>query len=185
MARKIGYARVSTAEQNLALQVDALRAAGCDFIIEDKGYSGALTHRPGLGQLMAALEPGDTLVIWKLDRLGRSSRHLLDIVADLQDREIGFQSLQDAINTTNAMGTFVFQVMAAIAELERNQISERTIAGMAAAKKRGAPIGRPRSLSPEKIEAARQRIAAGAATIPQAAKELGVGRTTLWRALRD
>ena len=146
--RKIGYARVSTPEQCLDLQLNALRAAGCDRIFEDFGVTGAKTARPGLDQTLAALKPGDCLVVWKLDRLGRSPRHLTETLQSLADRDIGFRSLQDAIDTTTAGGRLYFHIMAALAEFERDLISERTKAGMAAAKQRGVHVGRPaRTLS--------------------------------------
>lgn len=141
--RQIGYARVSTPEQCLDLQRDALTAAGCDRIFEDFGVTGAKAARPGLDQALTALEPGDCLVVWKLDRLGRSLRHLTETLQSLADRDIGFRSLQDAIDTTTAGGRLYFHIMAALAEFERDLISERTKAGMHAAKQRGVHVGRP------------------------------------------
>ncbi|MEO1149919.1 MAG: recombinase family protein [Pseudomonadota bacterium] len=181
----LGYARVSTIEQNLDLQCRALTDAGCVRIFTDHGFSGTERRRPGLHDLMTVLQPGDTLVIWKLDRLARSIHHLLDIVTDLQAREIGFQSLNDAIDTTSATGTLMLHIVGAFAEFERNQLSERTIAGMEAARARGSTIGRPRILSRDEIEEARERVSSGEVSIPQAAKALGVERTTLWRALQN
>lgn len=143
--RRIGYARVSTQEQTLNLQRDALRVAGCETIFDDQGVSGAKANRPGLDAAFAALQPGDVLVVWKLDRLGRSLRHLIDTLRDLSDRGIGFYSIQDAIDTTTAGGRLYFHIMGALAEFERDLISERTKAGMAAAKARGVHVGRPRN----------------------------------------
>ncbi len=182
---KLGYARVSTRDQNLDLQINALNKAGCTKIFEDKGISGTASARPGLESLLCELQPGDTLVIWKLDRLGRSIRHLLDTVCDLKDRNIAFHSLNDAIDTSNATGRLLFHVMAAFAEFERNLISERTIAGIEAARERGVLIGRPRLLSPDEIERARSLINSGEASLPDTAKSFGVERTTLWRALKE
>lgn len=142
--RRIGYARVSTQEQTLNLQRDALHVAGCQMIFDDQGVSGAKANRPGLDAAFAALQPGDVLVVWKLDRLGRSLRHLIDTLRDLSDRGIGFYSIQDAIDTTTAGGRLYFHIMGALAEFERDLISERTKAGMAAAKARGVHVGRPK-----------------------------------------
>ncbi len=141
--RLIGYARVSTQDQTLDLQRDALRAAGCVEIFEDQGVSGVKEARTGLDAALASLEAGDCLVVWKLDRLGRSLRHLIDTLKALSDRGIGFRSIQDAIDTTTAGGRLYFHIMAALAEFERDLISERTKAGMAAAKARGVHVGRP------------------------------------------
>ncbi|GFE65551.1 recombinase family protein [Litoreibacter roseus] len=142
--RKIGYARVSTAEQNLALQISALEAAGCDHIYEDAGVSGALSCRPALDQALAALQSGDTLIVWRLDRLGRSLRHLIDLNADLQAKGAFFESVTEKIDTSTAMGEFVFHILGAVAQLEREIIRERTLAGMAEAAKEGRFPGRPR-----------------------------------------
>lgn len=145
--RQIGYARVSTPDQRLDLQRNALEAAGCLRIHEDQGLSGAKTVRPGLENALRALEPGDCLVVWKLDRLGRSLRDLTQTLQTLDERNIGFRSLQDAIDTTTAGGRLYFHILAALAEFERDLISERTKAGMAAAKARGVHVGRPVSVS--------------------------------------
>jgi DNA invertase Pin-like site-specific DNA recombinase len=145
---KLGYARVSTDDQNLALQLDALKRAGCERIYRDEGVSGSQINRPALDQLLRELMPGDTLITWKLDRLGRSLRHLITIVAELDARDICFSSLSEAIDTKTASGRLLFHVLGALAEFERALISERTRAGMAAAKLRGIRIGRPaKSLS--------------------------------------
>lgn len=180
----IGYARVSTKDQNLDLQIHALKAAGCTTIFEDKGVSGTLATRPGLSALLDGLKAGDKLVIYKLDRLGRSTQHILNLVDDLKSRDIDFQSLNEQIDTATALGKMAFQIMAVFAEFERNQLSERTIAGMEAARRRGKIIGRPRSLSDDDIEAARDLISSGEATAPEIASLFGVDRTTLWRALQ-
>lgn len=142
--RKIGYARVSTAEQNLALQVSALREAGCSVIFEDQGVSGAHGARPALDKAMAALCEGDTLIVWRLDRLGRSLRHLIELNDALEAEGVYFESLTEKIDTSTAMGTFVFHILGAVAELEREIIRERTLAGMAEAAKEGRFPGRPK-----------------------------------------
>lgn len=141
--RKIGYVRVSDADQSEALQIDALEAEGCTAIFTDHGVSGAKTARPALDQMMKQLNTGDTLTVWKLDRLGRSTIHLLQILSDLQERGIHFQAITQGIDTSTAVGRMIFGQLAVFAEYERNLISERTKAGMAAAKARGVHVGRP------------------------------------------
>lgn len=139
----IGYARVSTDEQSVDLQIDALKRAGCERIFRDNDYSGALKSRPALDDALDYLEPGDTLVTWRLDRLGRSLSHLISLVADLERRGVAFRSLSEAIDTSTASGRLQFHMMGALAEFERALISERTKAGMAAARSRGVQFGRP------------------------------------------
>lgn len=141
---KIGYVRVSDKDQSEDLQVDALKAAGCTMIYADHGVSGAITERRGLDDMLASLNKGDTLVVWKLDRLGRSTIHLLQLLSDLRDRGIDFQALTQGIDTTTAVGRMLYGQLAVFAEYERSLISERTKAGMAAAKARGVHVGRPR-----------------------------------------
>ena len=168
---RIGYARISTIDQNLDLQLDALKAARCDAIYQDEGVSGAKAKRPGLDNALKTLKPGDQLVVWKLDRLGRSIRHLIDLTATLEEKGVGFRSLSDAIDTSTASGKLFFHITGAFAEFERNLISERTKAGMAAAKARGVKMGRPRKKTPEQEEA----IAAfGSASLDKSACEFGV-----------
>jgi Enterobacteriaceae phage serine recombinase len=133
---KMGYARVSTAEQTMDLQKDALRAAGCEEIYEDT-LSGAAAERPGLTKALARMRPGDTLVFWKLDRVSRSLHHLLELAEECKRRDIAFKSLQDEIDTSTSMGKFFFHLMGAIAELERDIIRERTRAGLGAARAPG------------------------------------------------
>jgi DNA invertase Pin-like site-specific DNA recombinase len=139
----IGYARVSTDEQDTALQLDALINAGCGTVFHDKA-SGASAYRPALDDALKNLKPGDTLVAWRLDRLGRSLQQLIAIVTMLEQRRVGFRSLTEAIDTTTAGGRLLFHIMGALAEFERSLIAERTRAGMAAAKARGRHVGRPR-----------------------------------------
>ncbi|WP_076511810.1 recombinase family protein [Pseudacidovorax sp. RU35E] len=149
---KVGYARVSTDEQSVDLQVQALQRAGCDLVFTDRGVSGAVFERQGLSQAMRRLRKGDTLVVWKLDRLGRSLSSLVRIVSTLGRRNVQFSSLSECIDTGTAGGVLIFHLMGALAEFERALISERTKAGMAAAKRRGSPVGRPKALSSEQID---------------------------------
>ena len=148
----IGYARVSTVDQNLALQRDALTAAGCERVFTDEGVSGSDTARRGLDGALAALGPGDTLVVWKLDRLGRSLSHLVSLIAELGARRVNFRSLSDPIDTASSGGRLVMHIMGALAEFERGLIVERTQAGIQAAKKRGVQLGRRPSLAPAQVD---------------------------------
>lgn len=182
LSMKIGYARVSTEEQNLDLQRHALKAAGCERIFEDHGVSGAATERPGLDKALRSLREGDVLVVWKLDRLGRSLHHLIEVVTTLKDQGIGFLSLQEQINTTNSGGRFYLHILAALAEFEREMIRERTKAGMQAAKRRGVKLGRPHKLSKANIATAKKMLASGI-TRQDIAKDLGVSLLTLRKAL--
>ncbi len=178
---KIGYARVSTTDQNTDLQLQALTAAGCEQIFEDQ-VSGSSTKRPGLDKALAMVTKGDVLIVWRLDRLGRSLPHLIEVIGALGDRGAGFRSLTESIDTTTAGGRLVFHMMGALAEFERSLIQERTRAGLDAAKKRGARLGRPLALSPAQIKHAKALIAAGESP-HDVAKSLGVGRSTLYRAI--
>ena len=182
---KIGYARVSTEEQNLDLQIDALKAAGCEKIFSDEGMSGASIERDGLSQAILGSGDGDILVVWKLDRLGRSLSFLIDLMEKLGKNGTGFQSLQDGIDTTTSGGKLVFHIMGALAEFERDLIRDRTKAGMAAAKRRGKHVGRPAALTDEQITFAKRTIAAGDDTVSGLASILGVHRNTLKRALQN
>jgi len=181
----IGYARVSTDEQSLDLQIQALGAAGCARIFRDRGISGAARERPGLKRALAAVSEGDVLVVWKLDRLGRSLPHLVEVIDTLRGRGVGFRSLQEQIDTTSAGGRFYLHILAALAEFEREMISERTRAGMAAARRAGKPIGRPRKLSGAQVAKARSWIESEGYTRKKAAARLGVDVVTLRRALRE
>lgn len=178
---KIGYARVSTEEQNLDLQRQALEAAGCAEILEDHGLSGAATSRPALSSALAALRTGDVLVVWKLDRLGRSLPHLIEVITALRESGIGFCSLQEQIDTTSAGGRFYLHILAALAEFERELISERTRAGMQAARRRGVSLGRPLKLTADDIAEARALIEAKEMKQCAVAAMLGVSPKTLWR----
>lgn len=180
---RIGYARVSTLDQTLALQRDALKEAGCEKIFTDHGVSGTATTRPGLDRAMKALKPGDTLVVWKLDRLGRSLSHLVQVVAALGQHGVNFRSLSDPIDTESPGGRLILHIMGALAEFERTLIIERTRAGLAAAKKRGQKLGRKPTLTAIQVQEARKLIEGGEKHHAVAAS-LSVGRTTLWRALK-
>ena len=175
----IGYARVSTTDQNLDLQHQALTAAGCERIIDDT-ISGGTKRRPGLDQTLDILREGDTLIVWKLDRLGRSVKNLVDLVTDLEDRGVGFKSLTDQIDTTTPSGRFFFHVMASLAQMERELMAERTKAGLEAARRQGRTGGRKRKMTDSKIESARKLLAAGA-TPHDVADDLGVSVPTLYR----
>jgi len=179
---KIGYARVSTEDQNPDLQLDALKAAGCERIYTDKGQSGTRRSRPQLDKCLAALTAGDVLSVWKLDRLGRSLPHLVAVLEDLQGRSVGFLSLTEAIDTASAAGRLLGHMIAALSEFERALIAERTRAGIQAAKRRGVKLGRKPALSPEQVAHARKLIDAGDS--PQAvARLLGVARSTLYKSM--
>lgn len=176
----IGYARVSTADQDLALQIDALTKAGCERIFTDKA-SGAKADRPGLADALEYARGGDALVIWKLDRLGRSIRGLIDLAAGLSSREVDFRSLTDGFDTATPSGRLLFHILASVAEMERELIKERTIAGLAAVRaKGGSGGGRKAAMTPEKIDTARKLLAAGDKPA-KIAKLLQVGLSTFYR----
>jgi len=179
----IGYARVSTAEQNLELQRDALTKAGCEKIYEDR-TSGASTDRPGWSQAQAALRQGDTLVAWRLDRLGRSLKHLIDTIGELNDAGVAFKSLTESLDTSSTGGKLVFHIFGALAEFERELIRERTLAGLAAARARGRKGGRPRALDAKKIATAKRLLEDPNQSVTEVAEILGVARSTLYRALK-
>lgn len=183
---KIGYARVSTREQDLALQQDALTAQGCQKIFEEK-ITGAGKERPELKKLLEQLREGDTVVIWKLDRLGRSLKDLVALVAEIQSKGAGLQSLNDSIDTTTPQGKLTFHLFAALAEFEREIIRERTMAGLQAARARGRKGGRPKGLS-RKAEhlamIAEQFYKDGELTITEICQELSISRSTLYSYLR-
>jgi Enterobacteriaceae phage serine recombinase len=169
----IGYARISTIDQNLDLQLDALKRAGCEAIYEDEGISGTKAKRPGLSRALKRLTSDDVLVVWKLDRLGRSMRHLIELTTLFDEKGIGFRSLSDAIDTSTSGGKLYFHLMGAFAEFERNLISERTKAGMAAAKARGVKMGRPRKLTPDQQK---QIAKFDSARLDTAAKDIGADK---------
>jgi len=177
----IGYARVSTAEQSLALQHDALAQAGCATVFEDQA-SGSKAERSGLAEALAHLRRGDTLVVWKLDRLGRSMAHLIETVRGLDARGVGFRSLTEGVDTTTPGGTLVFHLFGALAQFERDLIRERTHAGLKAAEARGRKGGRKPVVTPDKLARARAYLAAGL-TVREAAARVKVGKTALYEAL--
>ena len=178
----IGYARISTTEQKLEPQVDALKAAGCETVFEDV-ISGAKAERPGLNNALAFLRKGDTLLVWKLDRLGRSMKHLVETVTDLGDRGVGFKSLTEGVDTTTTGGTLVFHLFGALAEFERDLIVERTQAGLKAAATRGRKGGRKPVVTLKKLEQAKAHISDGL-TVREAAARLKISKTSLYNALR-
>ncbi|HDT1288659.1 recombinase family protein [Enterobacter asburiae] len=175
----IGYVRVSTNEQNTALQRDALQRSGCELIFEDK-ISGKSTNRPGLNRALRQLNAGDTLVVWKLDRLGRSMRHLVSMTEELRQRSINFRSLTDSIDTSTPMGRFFFHIMGALAEMERELIVERTCAGLAAAREQGRIGGRRPKLTQEEWAQAGRLIASGESR-QRVALIFDVGISTLYK----
>ncbi|RZZ87899.1 recombinase family protein [Pseudoxanthomonas winnipegensis] len=177
----VGYARVSTHEQNLKLQLRALEASGCAAIFSDQGASGKLATRPGLSQALEGLEPGGKLVVWRLDRLGRSLVNLVRLLDDLGQRGIGFQSITEHIDTSSSGGRLVFHMMAALAEFEHNLISERTRAGVAAARAEGKRLGRLPSLSLTQCRQACHLRDLHAWSTRQVAEQLGIHRRTLLR----
>lgn len=179
----IGYARVSTHEQNLDLQKDALSAAGCLMIFADK-ISGAKSERPGLSDALAYVRAGDVLTVWRLDRLGRSMSHLIKTVNDLEERGVGFKSLTEQIDTTTASGRLIFHLFASLGQFERDLNRERTQAGLKAAEARGRKGGRKQVLTEAKLALARAHIAKGL-TVREAASRVKVGKTVLYSKLRD
>ena len=180
--KMVGYARVSTRDQNVDAQRQALLAAGCDLVFEDT-ISGTTKSRSGLNQAMAALSSGDVLVVWKLDRLGRSMQHVVNTVLDLDKRGIGFRSLTEAIDLSSSTGKLILSIFGWLAEVERDLTTERTKAGLAAAKRRGVQLGRKRKLTPNDVAHARQVIESGEQSVAGMARILKVGRNTLGRAL--
>ena len=179
----VGYARVSTLEQDPTLQLDALAAAECAKVFEDRA-SGARADRPGLRQALDYVRDGDVLIVWKLDRLGRSLPHLIDTVSTLEKRGVGFRSLTEAIDTTTSGGWLVFHLFGALGQFERDLIRERTRAGLASAQARGRKGGRRPVVTPDKLKRAREIISKGL-TVREAATRLKIGKTALYEALRQ
>ncbi len=183
---KFGYARVSTREQNLALQLDALRQENCGKIFQER-VSGAKAERTELARLLEEVREGDVIVIWKLERLGRSLRHLVSLVHELMERGVALKSLNDPIDTTNSHGRLIFYVFASLAEFERDLIRERTQAGLQAARVRGRKGGRPKGLSEEarkKAVAAEAIYSEGKLSVNQMARNLDISKSTLHKYLR-
>jgi DNA invertase Pin-like site-specific DNA recombinase len=183
LRRHIGYARVSTDEQSLNLQVSALKASGCTEIFQDHGVSGAVAKRPGLEAAFQRLKPGDVFVVWRLDRLGRSLPHLIEVVNWLADKGVDFHSLSESIDTSSSGGRLIFHIMGALAEFERSLISERTRAGMRAAKESGIHTGRPAMLTPVQLKQALAALGNGQ-SLQEVAAQLKVHSRTLQRALK-
>ena len=179
----IGYARVSTHDQNLDLQKDALEKAGCEKIFVEKA-SGKSSDRPELERTMEMLRIGDTLVVWRLDRLGRSLKHLIEMVTKLEERKIGFRSLTESIDTTTAGGRLIFHIFGALAEFERNLIQERTQAGLAAARARGRIGGRPPALDDEQRKMAIKLYNSKEHSVGEICRTMGISRPTLYNYLR-
>jgi DNA invertase Pin-like site-specific DNA recombinase len=177
----IGYARISTSDQNPQLQIDALRAAGCDEIADETGSG--LKDRPVLMGLLGRLKPGDVLVSWKLDRLGRSAKNVLEIIEDLRGRGIEYRSITEGLDTSKPFGRFALTILAAISEMERETIVERVRAGIAARRRAGGRIGRPDSMAPEQLEHARDLVKSGR-SLRETARMIGVPRSTLSDSLR-
>lgn len=184
MPRRFGYARISTASQDIRLQRDALLNAGCEAIYVDEGFSGARLERPGLETALGELQSGDTLYVWKLDRLGRSLKHLVKLMESLQARGIGFVSLTEGFDCSTAFGTFTFQILCAVAELEREILRERVLAGLQAARANGSVLGRKPALDADALTEAQLMIRDGF-KIDYIADTLNVGRSTLYRHLSD
>ncbi|MHB8285820.1 MAG: recombinase family protein [Caulobacteraceae bacterium] len=181
---KIGYARVSTAEQNLDLQTDALLSAGCERVVTDKA-SGAITARPGLEKIKEQLRAGDTLVVWRLDRLGRSLRDLITWMTYLEEHGVGLLSLHEAIDTTTTSGKLTFHLFGALAEFERNLIRERTQAGLIAARARGRKGGRPPALNKDKRDLAVRLYHENTMPIAKICLMLGISKPTLYAYVRS
>ena len=183
MSALLGYARVSTSDQELGGQLAALQRAGCSRGFSDVA-SGALIERPQLERLLDHLRPGDTLVVWRLDRLGRSLRHLIESVQSLADRGVGFRSLTENLDTTTPGGRLVFRVFTALAEFERDLFRERTEAGLAAARARGRRGGRPSVMTPEKLAVARELYGSREHTVAAIADVISVSRASVYRHLK-
>lgn len=175
----IGYARVSTLEQNISLQLEALTSAGCERVYEDR-LSGAKSDRPGLAKALDMAREGDTLVVWKLDRLGRSVQHLVGMVADLEKRGIQLKSLTDNIDTGTPSGMFFFHMMASLSQMERSLTIERTRAGLESARRQGRVGGRPRSMTASKVASAKAMLSSGIKHT-EVAHNLGISVPTLYR----
>ena len=180
----VGYARISTAEQNFELQIDALETAGCEKIFKDTA-GGAKKDRKILQEALEYLREGDTLVVWRLDRLGRSLKQLIELMNEFQERVICFKSLVESIDTTTPMGKFFFHITGAFAELERNLIRERTNAGLKAARARGRKGGRPRAISPKTFDMALQLYNEKKTPVGEICEEFGIVRRTFYRYLSE
>jgi DNA invertase Pin-like site-specific DNA recombinase len=181
---KIGYARVSTADQHLRMQEDALKSAGCEEIFTDV-VSGAKSQRPGLDKALEYIREGDTLVVWKLDRLGRSIQHLIQLMTTLNEKKIGFKSLQESIDTSTSGGKLIFHMFSALAEFERDLIQERTQAGLKAARARGRMGGRPPSLDNRQINRMIELYDEGKSTVAEICKIFSISRPSFYNYLKQ
>jgi DNA invertase Pin-like site-specific DNA recombinase len=179
---KVGYVRISTQEQSDDLQIDALKNAGCEKMFSDQ-ISGSKADRPGLKEALEYIRPGDSLVVWRLDRLGRNLRHLIDAVEDLEKRKVGFVSLQEGFDTTTNGGKLVFQIFGALAEFERNLIRERTKAGLEAARARGKLGGRKAKLNPTQTDALKMMYESKKYSISEICSSFEISKPTLYRYL--
>jgi DNA invertase Pin-like site-specific DNA recombinase len=180
----VGYARISTTDQTLDLQHDALTKAGCSKIFTDTA-SGAKAEREGLTEALSYVRAGDSLIVWRLDRLGRSLKDLIERITELNNRRIGFKSITESIDTTTSGGKLIFHIFGALAEFERDIIRERTNAGLEAARSRGKKGGRPRALTPQKIQLARRLYADKSTSVSEICKMLGISRHTLQRYVKE
>ena len=179
---KIGYARISTVDQNLELQTDALEKTGCEKIFTDQA-SGAKDDRQGLIDAIEFCRTGDSMVVWKLDRLGRSLKHLIETINLLHEKKVGFVSVQESIDTTTSGGKLIFHVFGALAEFERELIRERTNAGLASARSRGRLGGRPRAMTDKQLRIAKTMLKDPNTTIMEVCRTLQISKTTLYRYL--
>ena len=178
----IGYARVSTDDQNLHLQIDALKKSGCEKIFEDR-FSGAKSERLGLQKALQYLRSGDTIVVWRLDRLGRSIKDLIDMVSLFESKGIGLKSIQETIDTSSSSGKLIFHIFGALAEFERNLIRERTQAGLQAARARGRTGGRPKALNDDKRALTVKLYEEKTHTVIQICQMMGISKPTLYKYL--
>ncbi len=180
----VGYALVSTSDQNLDLQIDALDKAGCEKIFQDVA-SGAKSERPGLTEALSFMRAGDTLTVWKLDRLGRSLKHLIEVITQLNEEEKEFKSIQENLDTSTSTGKLLFHLLGSLAEFERSLIRERTMAGLEAARARGRRGGRPRVMDERKVALAKSMLSDPATSIADVSKTLGVSKATLYTYLNQ
>ncbi len=182
---KIGYARVSTGDQSLDLQTDALKKAGCEKVFTDSGESGSKKERPGLNNALSHARSGDTIVVWKMDRLGRSLSHLIQAVEEMKNRGVEFMSIVDAFDTSTPNGRFFFHIVGAVAELEKDIIRERTMAGLAAARARGHNGGRPKSMNDSQEKRCQELSKNKDLTVAEICKMVGCSRSAYYRAIAD
>jgi DNA invertase Pin-like site-specific DNA recombinase len=180
---KIGYARISTTDQNLDLQIDALKKAGCEKIIKDE-ISGSLSERPGLEELKKIIRKGDEIIVWRLDRLGRGLKHLIALINEFQESGVSFHSLTESINTGNSTGKLIFHIFGALAEFERNLILERTRVGIEAARARGRQGGRPKKLDKDKRKLAIDLYESKKHSLKQICNTLGISKPTLYKYIK-